>query len=561
MAGTIGPRVRLASMLLALLLSACGAIVLASPAAAQFVTITAMPGEVSAVAVSGNIYVARDSFPSVLVYDSQTLQLLAEVSLLSLDTNRPLTAVTALAVARDGSILCGSAPHGTIYSIQGINARRVGQLPAITNGDTITRITALHVNAGGTIYAGGTSGIPGTRQALFRGSYNAGLMALTRVDFPDSRVFRVNDFASHDHIVAVATSDSPDLGPARRGRLWLYDASTGGLAEAWNADSAVTATTAWRVNGRDAILAAGSPSGRIRDSFGIQAAAVPDSVVHVLQVGSDGRETVVWVGAETGMLRKISSLGIQDVAIPIATLNSIIDIAPASGPDRTWMVGRGAGGSFLFYFDSAPPRVNRVLFTIETGLRQPYTSDTFQPPLTSGRYFVRIQTDEKLRSAPDFSIIYADGSVQVINLAGSHRDWSAEIVIDSTRAIGTVTVVFAGADDAGNTGTVILTGSSFALRTFGRVVVANNLIRPNFGEFATVRYVLTSQQNVTVRVYNLRGQMVADLSPGTRGPGEFRDVVWRGRNADGNLVASGVYLLRFMAGDELQAVQKIMVVR
>lgn len=544
-----------------LTLAALLLVVHAAPASAQFVQVASMPGEVLDVAVSGNIYVARDSFPTVLVYDSHTLQLLAEVSLLPFDTVFQPTAVTALTVARDGTVVCGTAPFGTLYLIRGLSAARIDRPTAFPSGDTVTRITALHAHSDDRIYFSGISRWDSVAQGFWRATYVAGSMNSNFFAFGDSRVHRVNAIAGFDSVLAFATQDSPAMGALRRGRLLLHHLGSATTIEAWSADSAATAVTHARVGGRDTFLAAGSPSGRIRDTAGTTATAVPESVVRVLRAGHDGRETTVWVGSETGMLRKINALGIQDVGIPFAGLASIIDIATAVGPDRAWMVGRGAGGSFLFYYDSTVPRVESIHFSIETGLRQPYTSDTFQPPLTSGRYFVRLKTNEKLRSAPQVALLYADGSTQNIPMAGSLLDWSAEIVIDSTRAIGTVTVSFAGADDAGNTGTIILSGGSFALRSYGRVAVANNLIRPNLGEFATVRYVLTSQQNVTARIYNMRGQMVADLSPGTRGPGEFRDVVWRGRNTDGNLVASGVYLLRFEAGTDVKATQKIMVVR
>ncbi len=49
-------------------------------------------------------------------------------------------------------------------------------------------------------------------------------------------------------------------------------------------------------------------------------------------------------------------------------------------------------------------------------------------------------------------------------------------------------------------------------------------------------------------VHTLGGQKVASLIAGVRQPGTYR-VVWDGRDADGQALASGVYLYRLQTGE------------
>ncbi len=83
---------------------------------------------------------------------------------------------------------------------------------------------------------------------------------------------------------------------------------------------------------------------------------------------------------------------------------------------------------------------------------------------------------------------------------------------------------------------------------------------PNpFNPTTTIKYSLPNSSIVTLRVYNLLGKEVATLVDN-----EFKQAgnhvgVWDGRNASGNVVASGLYLLRMQAGNFVQTRKMVLV--
>jgi len=72
---------------------------------------------------------------------------------------------------------------------------------------------------------------------------------------------------------------------------------------------------------------------------------------------------------------------------------------------------------------------------------------------------------------------------------------------------------------------------------------------PNpFNPSTTIRYVLSADAKVSVKVYNMLGQEVATLFNGTQKAGE-QSVVWNGTNNAGYTVASGLYIYKIQAGN------------
>jgi flagellar hook assembly protein FlgD len=77
--------------------------------------------------------------------------------------------------------------------------------------------------------------------------------------------------------------------------------------------------------------------------------------------------------------------------------------------------------------------------------------------------------------------------------------------------------------------------------------LAQNSPNP-FGSSTTISYSLRARQAVTVTVYDIRGALVREVVKETVSAGVHR-VVWDGRDARGNAVASGVYFCRMDAAE------------
>jgi hypothetical protein len=86
----------------------------------------------------------------------------------------------------------------------------------------------------------------------------------------------------------------------------------------------------------------------------------------------------------------------------------------------------------------------------------------------------------------------------------------------------------------------------------GRVVLVDRLAqnRPNpFNPTTMIEFSLRAPAHATLKVYNVRGQLVRVLLDEPRAAGVHKDVAWNGRNGAGQSVASGIYFYRLMAGD------------
>ena len=73
---------------------------------------------------------------------------------------------------------------------------------------------------------------------------------------------------------------------------------------------------------------------------------------------------------------------------------------------------------------------------------------------------------------------------------------------------------------------------------------------PNpFVQQAALTYNLKEPDHVSLSVYNMKGQLVSNISSGFRGIGQHNEI-WDGRDHAGRKLASGVYLLRLKLGEK-----------
>jgi hypothetical protein len=82
---------------------------------------------------------------------------------------------------------------------------------------------------------------------------------------------------------------------------------------------------------------------------------------------------------------------------------------------------------------------------------------------------------------------------------------------------------------------------------------------PNpFNPSTTIRFSVPEAGQTTLQIYDLRGALVKTLISGTLTAGRHQ-IVWNGKNANGQPVASGVYLYRMQAGSFVQTKQMLLV--
>jgi hypothetical protein len=77
--------------------------------------------------------------------------------------------------------------------------------------------------------------------------------------------------------------------------------------------------------------------------------------------------------------------------------------------------------------------------------------------------------------------------------------------------------------------------------------LAQNVPNP-FNPVTTIEYSLASPGRVTLRIYNVAGQLIRTLVGDEQRPAGFSNARWDGRNDAGTAVASGVYFYRLIAG-------------
>ena len=83
----------------------------------------------------------------------------------------------------------------------------------------------------------------------------------------------------------------------------------------------------------------------------------------------------------------------------------------------------------------------------------------------------------------------------------------------------------------------------------------NNVFNPIHGEKATIQYKTVQSGQVKLRLYTLSGRLVRTLVNEERGAGSAA-LDWNGRNENGEVVASGIYLLSIEAPG-LRQIKKI----
>ncbi|MBN1948377.1 MAG: T9SS type A sorting domain-containing protein, partial [Candidatus Cloacimonetes bacterium] len=90
--------------------------------------------------------------------------------------------------------------------------------------------------------------------------------------------------------------------------------------------------------------------------------------------------------------------------------------------------------------------------------------------------------------------------------------------------------------------------------------IYNPEIFPNpFNPSTTVSFYLPAEENVSLNIYNLKGQLVSSLSRGKLSAG-WHQLIWNGVDHNGSPVCSGIYLLQFSTG-KYDSLKKILLLK
>ncbi len=87
-------------------------------------------------------------------------------------------------------------------------------------------------------------------------------------------------------------------------------------------------------------------------------------------------------------------------------------------------------------------------------------------------------------------------------------------------------------------------------------ILRQNVPNP-FNPSTVIRYELTAPAAVELQVYDLAGRLVSTLYAGPETAGAH-ERVWQGRDDRGHAVATGVYMCRLRAGDEVDTLRMVL---
>ena len=198
--------------------------------------------------------------------------------------------------------------------------------------------------------------------------------------------------------------------------------------------------------------------------------------------------------------------------------------------------------------------------TVETFGNAPPSSVQSVPPFSNPVFYVGFNTTipDSLSFQATVTFTYTDAQ---LDSAGITQEDSLKVAWynETTEVWSTVTGVL----DAANN-TVTFTTDHFSVFALAMITPTGigdgpraslpfdfilHAARPNpFNPSTTILYEVSHPAHVTLMVYNILGQGVIRLVDGQKAAGRY-SAFWHGRNAQGQAVASGIYVYRMTAGD------------
>ncbi len=88
-----------------------------------------------------------------------------------------------------------------------------------------------------------------------------------------------------------------------------------------------------------------------------------------------------------------------------------------------------------------------------------------------------------------------------------------------------------------------------------KMSLVKNVPNP-FNPFTTISYGIPVDSNVSLVIYDVRGQVIQTLQSGPQAAGWY-DVVWNGETADGETISTGIYFARLVGGEYSPVIKMI----
>jgi flagellar hook assembly protein FlgD len=131
---------------------------------------------------------------------------------------------------------------------------------------------------------------------------------------------------------------------------------------------------------------------------------------------------------------------------------------------------------------------------------------------------------------------------------------------EGTTLVNSAQVVF---ENASAPGTPVTLNSSLVRAYVGSpdlFIVDRNALNSSQGQILNIRLGASMGGRVSLRIYNSSGELIRTLLD-REAPGSLAwNLVWDGRNDNGDLAASGVYLIRF-SGPRLTETRRLVIIR
>jgi hypothetical protein len=140
----------------------------------------------------------------------------------------------------------------------------------------------------------------------------------------------------------------------------------------------------------------------------------------------------------------------------------------------------------------------------------------------------------------DLIDIDGDGDLELILAAGTY---SPTVTIDKTYIFST------GVATSALEHTYTTPPSKYQLK--------QNFPNP-FNPSTTIRYSLSGPENISIRIYDVSGQLVKEINKEHNQAGEY-EVIWDGSNNNGEKISSGIYFYRLSVGNYNEAKKMILI--